>query len=216
MYLVLLGLPGAGKGTHAKNLSDKYNMIHLSSGNIFKNAVKENTHLGRKVKKYIHNGELVPDEITIDVMESKIKYHKGEDIIFDGFPRTLNQARELDAFLDNFNKSIELCIYIEVEENNLIKRLSGRRICNRDGSIYHILFNPPEVDGICDECGEKLHQRRDDREEIVKKRIEDNRIKTEKLVEYYKEKGVLEIIEGTGRGPDDVQEEVDEIVEKYF
>ena len=216
MYTVLLGLPGAGKGTHAKNLSEEFNMLHLSSGNIFKNAVRENTHLGRKVKDYIHNGELVPDEITIDVMESKIKYHKKENIIFDGFPRTINQAFKLDTFLSNLDKSIDLCIYIEVEESNLIKRLSGRRVCTRDGSIYHISFNPPEVDSICDECGEKLHQRRDDREEIVKKRIEDNRTKTEKLVEYYREKGLLEIIEGTGRGPDDVQEEVDEIVEKYF
>ncbi|MFW5996269.1 MAG: adenylate kinase [Halanaerobiaceae bacterium] len=216
MNLVFLGLPGAGKGTHAKNLSEKYDMVHLASGNIFKNAVRENTPLGRKVRDYINRGELVPDDITIEIMQKRIKEHRDENLVFDGFPRTINQARALDDILTVLDQKLNICIYIEVEEENLLKRLSGRRICPRDGSIYHVEFNPPEKEGRCDHCGSPLHQRKDDRKEIVKKRIRDNRKRTEKLIKYYKNAGILKQIPGTERKPEKVQVDIDGEIEKIL
>ncbi|MFW6238484.1 MAG: adenylate kinase [Halanaerobiales bacterium] len=216
MNLVLLGLPGAGKGTHAKNLSEKYDMVHLSSGNIFKNAVRENTPLGREVRDYINQGDLVPDDITIEMMEKRIREHRDENLVFDGFPRTINQARALDDILADMDQKLIICIYIEVDEDNLLERLSGRRICPRDGSIYHVKFDPPKEEGKCDHCGLSLHQRQDDREEIVKKRIRDNREKTEKLVEYYENAGILQKIPGTKRKPEAVQVDIDDKIEKII
>ena len=216
MNIVLLGLPGAGKGTQAKKLSKKYNITHISTGDIFRNAIKKETSLGKKAKSYMDAGELVPDKITIGLMENRIKNSDDEDFIFDGFPRTLKQAEALTDILDKTGEKINLCIFIKVDEQELIERISGRRICEDCGAIYHIKFNPPEKDGICDKCGGSLKQRADDREEIVRNRIKENRKPTMELVNYYRERGVLETVVGTGKVPDEVFEKTKVIVGEYL
>lgn len=216
MNIVLLGLPGAGKGTQAKKLSKKYNITHISTGDIFRNAMKKETSLGKKAKSYMDAGELVPDKITIGLMENRIKNSDDEDFIFDGFPRTLKQAEALTDILDKTGEKINLCIFIKVDEQELIERISGRRICEDCGAIYHIKFNPPEKDGICDKCGGSLKQRADDREEIVRNRIKENRKPTMELVNYYRERGVLETVVGTGKVPDEVFEKTKVIVGEYL
>ena len=216
MNIVLLGLPGAGKGTQAKKLSKKYNITHISTGDIFRNAMKKETSLGKKAKSYMDAGELVPDKITIGLMENRIKNSDDEDFIFDGFPRTLKQAEALTDILDKTGEKINLCIFIKVDEQELIERISGRRICEDCGAIYHIKFNPPEKDGICDKCGGSLKQRADDKEEIVRNRIKENRKPTMELVNYYRERGVLETVVGTGKVPDEVFEKTKVIVGEYL
>lgn len=216
MNILLLGLPGAGKGTHAKRLIKEYDMIHISSGNMFKKAVKQKTPLGVVTRKYFAKGRLVPDEITVKLMRKKLIKYQEKDIILDGFPRTMDQVANLENIMDDIKKDLDLCIYLDVDEKNLIKRATGRRICNNDGSIYHVEFNPPQKEGICDECGGELYQREDDKEEIVEKRIEENRENTEGIVDYYEKKGILETVEGTDRMPDEVHADIVNIMDDYL
>lgn len=218
MNIVLLGLPGAGKGTQAKHLSNIFDFYHLSTGEIFRRAIKNETELGKRAKKYTESGDLVTDEITIELIKKEIeKVNKrgDEGIIFDGFPRTENQAEALSDLLADFDQEIDLCIYIKVAVDELIIRLSGRRICEDCKAIYHIKFNPPAEEGICDQCGGNLYQRTDDSEEVVKNRIERNKQEMEKLLAYYEEKGVLEQVVGTGKMPEDVKEETPLVVKEY-
>ncbi|MFW5980644.1 MAG: adenylate kinase [Halanaerobiaceae bacterium] len=214
MIIVFLGLPGAGKGTQAKFLSNKYNMNHISTGDIFREAIKKGTPLGEKAKTYMDKGDLVPDEITIGLVENKVEeFEEDEDYIFDGFPRTLNQAKALTEILEKENIRVNLCIFIKVDEDELVIRISGRRICEECGAIYHVEFNPPEEEGICDKCGGSLYQRKDDEEETVRNRIKTNKKETMPLVHYYKDRGVLETIVGTDQMPEDVSHQLQGIIE---
>ena len=209
MHIILLGLPGAGKGTYAKMLSRDYEMVHLSSGNLFKNEIRKNTSLGRNVRDFVSSGKLVPDNITIEFMQEKITELKNEKIIFDGFPRTIDQAQDLSGIIYKIENNINLCIYIDVKEEILIKRLSGRRICIVDGSIYHLEFSPPKIEGKCDECGSPLYQREDDKPEVIKKRIQDNREKTMRLVDYYNNnEQILQTVNGSNREINDIYSDI--------
>ena len=214
MNLVFLGLPGAGKGTQAKILANKYDIPHISTGDIFRNAIKNETPLGVKAKEYIDSGELVPDEVTNGIVKERLQdkdCNKG--FILDGYPRTLDQAEALDSNLDDFNKKIDLVIYTKVSESELIKRLTGRRICEDCGATYHVDFKPPKEESICDECGGKLIQRDDDKEETVKKRINVNKNKTEKLIKYYDEKNILIEIDAE-KDIDEVTNDIVDLIEE--
>ena len=217
MNIVFLGLPGAGKGTHSKKAAKEFDITHISTGDIFRNAIKNETPLGQKAKQFIDAGELVPDEITIKLVRQTIEdLGEDEDLIFDGFPRTIEQAKAFTEMLEEIGERIDLCIYIEVKEENLIYRISGRRICNECGEIFHFEFNPPKHEGTCDKCGGSLYQREDDKEEIVRKRIRSNKEKTLKLVEYYQDKGVLETVVGTDKLPEQVFKEIKKIIGEYI
>ena len=214
MNLVFLGLPGAGKGTQAKILANKYDIPHISTGDIFRNAIKNETPLGVKAKEYIDSGELVPDEVTNGIVKERLQdkdCNKG--FILDGYPRTLDQAEALDSNLDDFNKKIDLVIYTKVSESELIKRLTGRRICEDCGATYHVDFKPPKEESICDDCGGKLIQRDDDKEETVKKTINVNKNKTEKLIKYYDEKNILIEIDAE-KDIDEVTNDIVDLIEE--
>lgn len=214
MNMIFLGLPGAGKGTQAKKVSSKYNIPHIATGDIFRNAIKNETPLGKKAKSFIDQGELVPDEVTIGIVRNRLKEDDCKDgFILDGFPRTINQAEALNEIMEELNTKLDLALYIKVPEKELIKRLSGRRVCEDCGATYHVEFNPPEKEGICDKCGGNLIQRSDDTEETVKNRIEVNKKKTEKLIEFYDDKGILQTIESSG-GIEEVFKKVTSVIEE--
>ena len=214
MNLVFLGLPGAGKGTQAKILADKYDIPHISTGDIFRNAIKNETPLGVKAKKYIDSGELVPDEVTNGIVKERLQDKDcNEGFILDGYPRTLDQANALDRNLDELSKALDLVIYTRVRESELIKRLTGRRICEDCGVTYHVDFNPPEEESVCDECGGKLIQRDDDKEETVKNRINVNKNNTDKLINYYNNKNILVEIDAE-KDIDEVSNDIIEVIEE--
>jgi adenylate kinase len=213
MNMILLGLPGAGKGTQAQKLSKKYDIPHIATGDIFRREIKEESPLGKRAKEFIDLGELVPDDVTIGMVRKRLKEDDCQDgFILDGFPRTINQADALDNMLDVMEQDLDLALYIKVPEEELIKRLSGRRVCEDCGATYHIEFNPPVKSGVCDECGGKLVQRNDDQEETVKNRIEVNRKKTDKLISYYQSQDLLESI-GSTDGIDQVFNKIVNLVE---
>lgn len=189
MYLVLLGAPGAGKGTQADILSEEMNLAHIASGDLFRQALGEETELGLLAKSYMEKGELVPDEVTITMILERIA---GDDCasgcIFDGFPRTLDQARALDEALAARGKAIDEAVYIEVPEEELLRRLGGRWLCRSCQTPYHVVTSPPQVPGKCDRCGGDLFQRPDDKEETVRERLKVFFAQTAPLLDYY-EKG---------------------------
>ena len=214
MNLVFLGLPGAGKGTQAKILADKYDIPHISTGDIFRNAIKNGTPLGVKAKKYIDSGELVPDEVTNGIVKERLQDKDcNGGFILDGYPRTLDQAEALDRNLDELSKTLDLVIYTRVRESELIKRLTGRRICEDCGVTYHVDFNPPEEESVCDECGGKLIQRDDDKEETVKNRINVNKNNTDKLINYYNNKNILVEIDAE-KDIDEVSNDIIDVIEE--
>ena len=197
MRLVFLGPPGAGKGTQAVMLSEKKGFLHLSAGDILRENVKSETGIGKKAKSFMEKGELVPDNIVIDMMLSKIKKKdKGKGFILDGFPRTIYQAQVLGSELSALNLDIELVIYFKTSIDTVIFRLAGRRLCSHCGANYHIVNMPPKKTNICDKCGSELYQRKDDREGAIKTRLEVYNNQTKELVDYYKEKGILKEISG--------------------
>ena len=213
MDMILLGLPGVGKGTQAKKLEENLEIPHIATGDIFRKAIKNETPLGKKAKSFIDAGELVPDEVTIGIVEERLTEADCEDgFILDGFPRTINQAEALDEILAEQNRKLDLAIYLQAEIDILIKRLAGRRVCEDCGAVYHIENDPPEVKGVCDKCGGELIQRSDDQEKTVKKRIEVNKEKTAKLADYYQNKGILHEVQSTG-GIDKVQQRLMELIE---
>ena len=196
MRLILLGAPGAGKGTQAKKLSEKYRIPKISTGDILREAMQKGTALGLKAKSYMDSGQLVPDDVVIGIVEEKLKDKdcvKGW--ILDGFPRTLQQAQALDRILTGIRTSIGHVLNFEVDEEKIIKRISGRRSCESCQSAYHIYFNLPKKDGVCDSCGGRLIQRNDDKEETVRERLKVYREKTQPLVNYYSERSLLKKIE---------------------
>ncbi|MBW1990610.1 MAG: adenylate kinase [Deltaproteobacteria bacterium] len=200
MNLILLGGPGAGKGTQAKKLIEKYQIPQVSTGDILREAVKEGTPLGKKAKEFMDAGQLVPDEVVIGIVEERLKQpdcQKG--FILDGFPRTVPQAEALDQVLAKMNSGIDHVISIEVDEEELVTRLTGRRTCRNCGQMYHIKFNPPKQEGVCDKCGGELYQRDDDNEATVRSRLATYNQATKPLVDYYAGKGLLRTIPGAGQ-----------------
>ncbi|APH06644.1 adenylate kinase [Bacillus weihaiensis] len=197
MNLVLMGLPGAGKGTQAERIVEKYDIPHISTGDMFRAAMKEETELGLQAKSFIDKGELVPDEVTIGIVRERLgKNDCQKGFLLDGFPRTVAQAEALEAILADLNKQIDYVINIQVDKDILMERLTGRRICKQCGATYHLVFNPPAEEGKCDRCGGELYQRADDNAETVSNRLEVNLKQTQPLLDFYSDKGYLKNING--------------------
>ncbi|MBR0381061.1 MAG: adenylate kinase [Eubacterium sp.] len=198
MKIIMLGAPGAGKGTQAKMIAEKYGIPHISTGDIFRANIKNNTELGKKAKGYMDAGQLVPDELVVDLVVDRIKNKDCiNGFILDGFPRTIPQAEALDYALNNQNEKIEYAINVDVPDENIINRMSGRRACVGCGATYHLVYNPTKVEGVCDACGQKLILRDDDKPETVKKRLDVYHEQTQPLIDHYEKKGVLYTIDGT-------------------
>jgi adenylate kinase len=198
MYIIMLGAPGAGKGTQADILSQEMDLPHIASGDLFRQALEERTEVGLLAKSYMDKGELVPDEITIKMILERINQPDcASGCLLDGFPRTLHQARVLDEALGAQGKTIDKAIYIEVPNEELVKRLSGRRLCRVCQTPYHIVSSPPKTPGKCDKCGGELYQRSDDREETVKDRLNIFFAQTFPILDYYKKRNKLIRVNGT-------------------
>jgi adenylate kinase len=199
MRLILLGLPGAGKGTQAKVLAAKQGLLHISTGDMFREAAAEGTALGKQAQEFMSAGKLVPDEVTIGMLLERIaKPDAAVGLMLDGFPRTIRQAEALDRALAEQGSKIDAVLYIKVPEADLVGRLTGRWSCNGCGAIYHMLTKPPKAAGVCDECGGALSQRADDQPETVKARLDTNRAWTEQLADFYGKQAKLHDIDGTG------------------
>ncbi|MBM7610171.1 adenylate kinase [Lysinibacillus composti] len=197
MNIVLMGLPGAGKGTQADKIVEKYAIPHISTGDMFRAAIKNGTELGLQAKSFMDQGSLVPDEVTIGIVRERLSQNDCEKgFLLDGFPRTVPQAEALDAILEELGRKIEHVINIQVEKDELVARLSGRRICKVCGSSYHLIFNPPAVEGKCDKDGGELYTRADDNPETVANRLEVNMKQAQPLLDFYGDKGVLTNIDG--------------------
>ncbi|MFZ8863122.1 MAG: adenylate kinase [Thermocrinis sp.] len=209
MILVFLGPPGAGKGTQAKLLSQRMGFLHLSTGDLLREAVKNQTPLGKKAKEYMDRGELVPDELIVQLIEETMP--KDGNVILDGFPRTVNQALALEEMLRVKGKKISKVLFFDVPDEVIIDRLSGRRVCSKCGAVYHVKYNPPKVEGVCDLCGGTLVQRDDDKEEVVRKRLEVYRKQTQPLIEFYQERGIIYKLDA-GKGVEELFEEVKGLV----
>jgi adenylate kinase len=192
-----MGLPGAGKGTQAEKIVEKYGIPHISTGDMFRAAIKEGTDLGLQAKSFMDKGNLVPDEVTIGIVRERLsKEDCNQGFLLDGFPRTVAQAEALETILSDLNKRINFVINIDVDKDILMGRLTGRRICKSCGSTYHLVFNPPAADDVCDRCGGELYQRADDNEETVQNRLEVNLKQTKPLLDFYETKGYLQNING--------------------
>ena len=199
MRLILLGLPGAGKGTQAKNLATRKGLLHISTGDMFREAAAAGTELGKRAQDFMSKGELVPDEVTIGMLLERIAKPDAQvGLMLDGFPRTIPQAEALDRALAGRGQQIDAVLYIQVPEGDLMERLTGRWSCPSCGAIYHNQTKPPKADGKCDECGAALTQRADDQPATVKTRLDTNRAWTEALAEFYGKQGKLQKIDGTG------------------
>jgi adenylate kinase len=197
MRIILLGPPGAGKGTQAAGIVEKYNIPHISTGDIFRKNIKEGPDLGKKAKEYIDQGLLVPDELTVGLVTDRITQADCKNgFMLDGFPRNVAQAEHLDAFLHQVNISLDKVVNIEVDKSILVGRAVGRRICKSCGATYHVEFNPPKVEGVCNVCQGELYQRADDTEETVSKRIQVYLDETKPLVDYYSSQGIIANING--------------------
>jgi adenylate kinase len=199
MYVILLGAPGAGKGTQVTNIAQNLNLVQMSTGDLFRQAVAESTELGKQAQAYMKEGKLVPDEITIKMVMGKMAVVDNKSgVVFDGFPRTLKQAEALDKALKETKRKIDKVVYIKVSEEELLKRLSGRWVCRNCQTPYHSVSSPPKVAGKCDKCGGELYQRPDDTAETVKKRLKVYFAETVPLIDYYKKTGKLLEIDGEG------------------
>ena len=198
MKIIMLGAPGAGKGTQAKKIAEKYQIPHISTGDIFRSNIKEGTELGMKAKAYMDQGGLVPDELTIGMLMDRIQKDDCKNgYVLDGFPRTIPQAESLTNALNERNQKIDYAVNVDVPDENIVNRMSGRRACLSCGATYHIVYKPSKVEGICDVCGDKLVLRDDDKPETVKKRLSVYHDQTQPLIDYYKEAGVLANVDGT-------------------
>jgi len=192
-----MGLPGAGKGTQAEKINEKYNIPHISTGDMFRLAIKEGTPLGQKAKSYLDEGALVPDEVTNGIVEERLSKEDCQDgYLLDGFPRTIPQAEALQQITSKLNRELDYVIHVEVPVDKLLARLTGRRVCPSCGATYHVENNPPKQEGICDRDGEKLVQRDDDTSETVQKRLSVNLEQTKPLLDFYHDKGILITVDG--------------------
>jgi len=212
LRIILLGAPGAGKGTQAKSISNKYNIPHISTGDIFRKNISERTPLGIEAKKYIDNGQLVPDELTIDIIKSRLVEEDCENgYLLDGYPRTVEQAKALDVFLNEREANLDTALLIKVPREFILERMTGRRVCPSCGASYHVKFNPPKIEGICDICGSDIIQRDDDTEITVNKRLDIYEAQTLPLIEYYKSRDLLSEVDGT-QAINDVFESVSKVL----
>ena len=214
MNIILMGLPGAGKGTQASEIVKKFPIPHISTGDMFRKAIKDETDLGKEAKSYMDRGELVPDEVTVGIVKERISEDDAKKgFLLDGFPRTIEQAGALNNIMSELDRNIDAVINIEVPEEELMNRLTGRRICEKCGTTYHLVFNPPKVDGVCDIDGGKLYQRKDDNPETVSNRLSVNVKQSKPILEYYDEKGVLKNIDGA-KDIDEVTKDVIDILDQ--
>jgi adenylate kinase len=198
MKIIMLGAPGAGKGTQAKKIAEKYSIPHISTGDIFRANIKGGTELGMKAKSYMDQGQLVPDEVTINMLLDRISAADCENgYVLDGFPRTIPQAESLTKALDARGEKIDYAIDVDVPDQAIVTRMSGRRACVNCGATYHIVYNAPKKEGVCDACGENLVLRDDDKPETVQKRLTVYHDQTQPLIDYYKNAGVLKSVDGT-------------------
>ncbi|MDQ0160385.1 adenylate kinase [Alkalibacillus sp. S2W] len=212
MNLILMGLPGAGKGTQAEKIVEKYDIPHISTGDMFRSAIKEGTPLGKEAKSYMDAGDLVPDEVTVGIVKERLSKPDCEKgFLLDGFPRTVAQAEALENLLSELDTSLDYVIHVKVPEEKLVDRLTGRRICPECGATYHVEFNPPKEDGKCDIDGATLIQREDDQPETVRNRLNVNMEQTKPLLDYYGDKGYLVDVNGD-QHIDDVFEQIDDII----
>lgn len=198
MKIIMLGAPGAGKGTQAEKIAEKYQIPHISTGDIFRANIKNGTELGKKAKTYMDQGLLVPDELVVDLVVDRVAQEDCKNgYILDGFPRTIPQAEALDAALAEKGEHIDYAINVEVADENIINRMAGRRACLNCGATYHVVTIPPKEEGICDKCGNDLVLREDDKPETVKKRLDVYHDQTQPLIEYYTQKHILKEVDGT-------------------
>lgn len=194
MNIILMGLPGAGKGTQASEIVKKFPIPHISTGDMFRKAIKEETELGKEAKSYMDRGELVPDEVTVGIVKERISEDDAKRLFIRWLPRTIEQAEALNNIMSELDRNIDAVINIEVPEEELMNRLTGRRICESCGTTYHLVFNPPKVEGICDIDGGKLYQREDDNPETVANRLSVNIKQSKPILDFYDQKGVLKIL----------------------
>jgi adenylate kinase len=208
LNLVLLGPPGSGKGTQGERLQEDLRLPYYATGDILRAAVKDETELGRTAKEYMDRGDLVPDDVIVGVIAERIDSPEARDgFILDGFPRTIPQAEALDAKLEELGRGVTAVLLIDVPDDEVVRRLGGRRTCEENGHVFHVDFNPSEQDGVCDLDGSELIVRDDDKPEVIRNRLEQYHAKTEPLVDYYDQRGVLRRLDGT-TSPDQVTEEV--------
>jgi adenylate kinase len=208
LNLVLLGPPGAGKGTQAERLVEDFGLPYYATGNILRAAIEEETELGREAKGYVDKGELVPDELICRVIEERLDSGEADDgFLLDGFPRTIGQAEMLDETLTRLGRSLSGALLIEAPDDEVVRRLSGRRTCAKGGHVYHVEFDPPKNEGVCDQDGSRLIQRDDDRPETVRKRLSVYHDQTEPLIEWYEDKSLLRRFDGR-RSPDEVHDRI--------
>lgn len=213
MNIILMGLPGAGKGTQASEIVKKFPIPHISTGDMFRKAIKDGTDLGKEAKSFMDRGELVPDEVTVGIVKDRISEDDAKKgFLLDGFPRTIEQAEALNEIMQELDRKIDAVINIEVAEEELMNRLTGRRICEKCGTTYHLVFNPPKVEGICDLDGGKLYQREDDNPETVANRLNVNVKQSKPILEFFDNKKVLKNIDGS-RDIKVVTEDVIDILE---
>ena len=198
MKIIMLGAPGAGKGPQAKMIAEKYSIPHISTGDIFRANIKNGTELGKKAKSYMDKGQLVPDELTLDLIMDRFKQDDCKNgYVLDGFPRTIPQAEALDAALKAKGEKVDFAIDVDVPDENIVKRMGGRRACVGCGATYHVVYSPTKVEGVCDKCGEELIVRDDDKPETVLNRLEVYHNQTQPLIDYYNEQGILKSVDGT-------------------
>lgn len=198
MKIIMLGAPGAGKGTQAKKIAEKYGIPHISTGDIFRANIKNGTELGKKAKTYMDKGELVPDELVVDLVVDRVAQDDAKGgYVLDGFPRTIPQAEALDAALAKIGEKMDYAINVEVPDENIINRMSGRRACVSCGGTYHIKYNPTKVEGVCDACGGQLILRDDDQPETVKNRLSVYHEQTQPLIDYYAKQDIMREVDGT-------------------
>ncbi len=198
MKIIMLGAPGAGKGTQAKMIADKYSVPHISTGDIFRANIKNGTELGKKAKEFMDKGQLVPDELTVEILLDRVAQDDCKNgYVLDGFPRTIPQADVLDKELTKLGDKVDFAINVDVPDENIVKRMSGRRACLKCGATYHIEHIPPKKEGICDVCGSELVQRDDDKPETVQNRLSVYHEQTQPLIDYYTKKNILKTVDGT-------------------
>ena len=214
MKIIMLGAPGAGKGTQAKKIADKFNIPHISTGDIFRANLKEGTELGLKAKEYMDKGELVPDGLTCDLVMDRIAKDDAKNgFVLDGFPRTIPQAEALTEALKKIGQTMDIAINVDVPDENIVERMGGRRACVGCGATYHVVTVPPKIEGKCDRCGADLILRDDDKPETVQKRLSVYHEQTQPLIDYYKKEGILHSVDGT-KAPDSVFDSIIAILSK--
>ena len=214
MKIILMGPPGAGKGTQAEKLVDLYQIPHISTGDMFRKAQKDGTELGLKAKSYMDQGQLVPDEVTVGIVKERLaEVDCKEGFLLDGFPRTVQQADALDTILAELDMALDCVVNIEVDKAFLVDRLTGRRVCRTCGATYHIANKAPKVEGVCDKCGGELYQRGDDTIEKVSNRLDVYAAQTAPLIDYYKSKGIMSSIDGS-KSMEDVLADIRSALEK--